>query len=150
MTVFVSLRMLWLGIQSCNVWISVVNHFTSAGVDDITRMIESMPRLKTFRFWNVRIFNDHDATQRFVTTLQQQKSRVEEMPWISNNCFPGDKDVCQHQAQFDAQSAVEPFRIAIGAAAATTTTTAVFTQTLAQGNHKVCLLLGPPRRRNLD
>jgi hypothetical protein len=35
--------------------------------------------------YNDTVLNNEDATQRFVTTLQQQKSRVQEMPGLDDN-----------------------------------------------------------------
>jgi hypothetical protein len=57
---------------------------TSAGLDDITRMITST-QLKTidFHFDSRGIFNNRDATQHFVSALQQEKSSVQKLPWIN-------------------------------------------------------------------
>jgi Leucine Rich repeat len=59
------------------------SYLTADGLDDVTRMIEST-QLKTIDFaWNNRgIFNDPDAIQRFVSTLHQKKSSVQELPMI--------------------------------------------------------------------
>jgi Leucine Rich repeat len=63
------------------------NDITRAGLDDVIRLIKST-ELKTIDFiiqdnavFNHQdVFADEAATQRFVTTLQQQKSCVEEIP----------------------------------------------------------------------
>jgi Leucine Rich repeat len=59
------------------------NNITSVGLDDITHMIGST-QLKTIFSCNGGIFNDQDATQRFVTTLQQKRSSIQELPWFSD------------------------------------------------------------------
>jgi Leucine Rich repeat len=57
---------------------------TCVGLDNVTRMIEST-QLKTIGFGiNAGIFNDRDATQRFVSTLQQKKSSVQELPRVKD------------------------------------------------------------------
>jgi hypothetical protein len=64
------------------------NYITSACLDDIRRLLEST-QLKTINFWNYRgIFNDQDATQRFVSTLEQKKSSVQELPMIFRQDLP--------------------------------------------------------------
>jgi hypothetical protein len=63
------------------------NRVTSTGLVDITRMIKSA-QLKTIRiFGNESIFNDQDATQHFVSTLEQKKSSVEDMPHVLDYYF---------------------------------------------------------------
>jgi Leucine Rich repeat len=56
------------------------NNVTHVGLDDVTRLIEST-HLKTidFALWYDRVFDVGGATQRFVTTLQQQKASVQEL-----------------------------------------------------------------------
>jgi Leucine Rich repeat len=70
------------------------NNITFAGLDGILRIIESMPRLKMITFWQsgLGIFNDPETTQQFVSTLQQKKSSVQELPLLRPYHFPGDKD----------------------------------------------------------
>ena len=56
------------------------NDITSVCFDDITRLLEST-QLKTINVWNYSgIFNDQSATLHFVSTLQQNKSTVQELP----------------------------------------------------------------------
>jgi hypothetical protein len=77
---FISLTTLWLEILNIN-----SKSITSAGLDDITRMIESMPQLTTTGLHsNNKIFMDKRATQHFVSTLQQKKSSTQELPWVSD------------------------------------------------------------------
>jgi Leucine Rich repeat len=65
------------------------NGITSAGLDDIMRLLEST-QLKTITLWGNRdIFNDIDATQRFVSTLQHKESSVQQLPGIRPNAFSG-------------------------------------------------------------
>jgi pyoverdine/dityrosine biosynthesis protein Dit1 len=61
---------------------------------NITRMIENMPRLKTIGFCQSRgIFNNADATQHFVSTLQRKKSSAQELPMIDPHELPeGNRD----------------------------------------------------------
>jgi hypothetical protein len=66
---------------------------TSDGIDDITRLVVST-QLKTIGFLmllNDDMFDDEDATQRFVSVLQQQESTVQEMPGLDLDDFPGDE-----------------------------------------------------------
>jgi hypothetical protein len=61
---------------------------TSASLYDITRMIQST-QLKTIGFlWHSDILNDQDATKHFVSTLQQKKSSVQELPNWTYHYFP--------------------------------------------------------------
>jgi hypothetical protein len=80
---------------------SAVTHGTSASLVDIARLLEST-QLKTIAFF---ISKDQDATQQFVSTLEQKKSSVQELPTILQMTCPGQQrlNVCQHQAQFETQ-----------------------------------------------
>jgi hypothetical protein len=70
-----------------------MNHISSAGLVDIMRLLESMPRLKTISFrQSFGIFNNRDATQRFVSILQQKNSSVQELLWRDKKSFPCDED----------------------------------------------------------
>jgi hypothetical protein len=70
------------------------DNITSAGLGDITRMIE-LTQLQTIDlFWNNEgIFNNQDATQYFVSALQQKKSNVQELPGIEYCNFSGDNAI---------------------------------------------------------
>jgi Leucine Rich repeat len=59
----------------------------------LTRLIEST-RLQTIRLWpNRRVFfNDADATQHFVKTLQHKYCSLQELLGIDARDFPGDED----------------------------------------------------------
>jgi hypothetical protein len=67
------------------------NYITSAALDNITHMIEST-QLKTLGFAKGSgVFNDADATQRFVSTLQHKMSTVQELvPEVRRRDVPGD------------------------------------------------------------
>jgi Leucine Rich repeat len=67
------------------------SHVTSNCLDDFSRMPQST-RLKTINFWRNIVFNDTDATQRFVSTLQHKCSTVQELPLLGQRDFPGDED----------------------------------------------------------
>jgi Leucine Rich repeat len=57
------------------------NRITAAGLDDIIRLLESTRlRIFAFAYCNYKIFADENATQHFVTTLQQKTSTVQELP----------------------------------------------------------------------
>jgi Leucine Rich repeat len=59
-----------------------LNLIIDVGLADITHMIEPT-QLKMIRlFYNPGLFNNRDATQQFVSTLEQKKSRVQELPII--------------------------------------------------------------------
>jgi Leucine Rich repeat len=63
------------------------NCITSAGLAEITRLLVST-QLKTIKmFNNIDIFKDQDATQHFVSTLQQKKSSVQDLPDIEYDNF---------------------------------------------------------------
>jgi Leucine Rich repeat len=62
------------------------NRITSAGLADITRLLEST-QLKSINFWDIAVFNDENATQHFVTTLQHKKSAVQKLPGINEDDF---------------------------------------------------------------
>jgi hypothetical protein len=65
--------------------VNSIYSITSAGLDNITRMIEST-QLKTNGFdWNDDNFNDQSATENFVSTLEQKKSTVQELPRVPIN-----------------------------------------------------------------
>jgi hypothetical protein len=65
------------------------NRITFVGLADITRVIVST-QIKTIDLqYTQDVFNDEDATQHFVTTLQHQKSSVQELPGIDADNFPG-------------------------------------------------------------
>jgi Leucine Rich repeat len=64
------------------------NIITSNGLDDITRLFEST-RLQSIALqYNEGIFDDEKATQRFVSTFQQQNSSVQELPGFRSLVFP--------------------------------------------------------------
>jgi Leucine Rich repeat len=68
------------------------NFITSAGLDHITRLLV-LTQLNTIGLGNNDdIFNDEDATQRFVSTLQQRESTIQGLPSIELCRFPGDED----------------------------------------------------------
>jgi Leucine Rich repeat len=77
------------------------NGITANGLDDITRMIESMPRLHTIYLYDIRdVFDDEDATQRFVTTLQHIKSSVQELRGLIDQ----DESSCRRSSSSSAAS----------------------------------------------
>jgi hypothetical protein len=67
------------------------NNLTSAGLVDITRILE-LTHLKKIAFWgNGEIFGDEAATHHFVSSLQQKMSSVEELPGLNLRGFRGAK-----------------------------------------------------------
>jgi Leucine Rich repeat len=66
------------------------NCITSAGLDDITRIIDST-QLKTIGFHYIDgVFDNDDATQHVVSTLQQKKSSVQEVSMVYSYDLPED------------------------------------------------------------
>jgi Leucine Rich repeat len=74
-----------VGNTMIDVWNITWNGITSVGLDDVTRLVE-WTQLKTIDlvFQFITLFNDRASSQRFVTTLQHRKSRVEEIPGLGN------------------------------------------------------------------
>jgi hypothetical protein len=74
------------------------NGITSKGLTAITRLLDST-QLQTIAFvdCNRHVFEDTDATQHFVTTLQQRNSSLQALPSITPHDFPED-DSEQRQA----------------------------------------------------
>jgi Ran GTPase-activating protein (RanGAP) involved in mRNA processing and transport len=74
------------------------NEITSKGLTAITRLLDST-QLQTIAFvdCNRHVFEDTDATQHFVTTLQQRNSSLQVLPSITPHDFPED-DSEQRQA----------------------------------------------------
>jgi hypothetical protein len=64
------------------------NGITSVGLADITRLLVSTQLKRIDLGYNRGMFNDEDAIQHFVTTLQRKKSRVQELPLINNDILP--------------------------------------------------------------
>jgi Leucine Rich repeat len=69
------------------------NDITSVGLANITRLLVST-QLKTITVVQLydEVFNDEEATQHFVTTLQHKKSSVQEILGIVPYDLPGDED----------------------------------------------------------
>jgi hypothetical protein len=114
------------------------NSITAAGLPDITRMIESMPRLYTIYVerqprslcsWRHNPTLCHDITTNKVKCAKS--ARLSRQYQSSS--------VCQYHEQFDVQSAIEPCRSALDSSATNTTACNQHgAQDLAQGHYKVC------------
>jgi hypothetical protein len=67
------------------------NNITFRSLDDITRLLVST-QLKTIDLeWNLKIFNDKNATEHFVTTIQQKTPSVQNL-LMEYLCIPRDND----------------------------------------------------------
>jgi hypothetical protein len=72
----------------------VVNGMTHGALADITRLLEST-RIKVLVFDN-QVFRNEDATRRFVTTLRDKPSCVQELPDVSESWFPRESRVAMY------------------------------------------------------
>jgi Leucine Rich repeat len=102
------------------------NGITSAGLADVERLLDST-QLKSIALWGRGrdVVQDEDATQHFVTTLQQKKSILQELPRIDSRNLPINITAAMYASMKNSltrNQQLEPRPFTLGSASNTTTT----------------------------